>query len=282
MTGDPKKTGHVVEVIGPVVDVLFAEHHLPLIHNAVRITSEGFNVPEPLDIVAEVEQHLGEGRVRCVAMKPTEGLVRGMNAVDLGEGISVPVGRETLGRILNVLGEPVDNLGPVNAKLRYPIHRPAPSLEDQSTNLEMFETGIKVVDLIEPYLKGGKIGLFGGAGVGKTVIIQELISNLATKHGGVSVFAGVGERTREGNDLWLEFQESGVIDIHDWKKSKCALIYGQMTEPPGARLRVALTALTVAEYFRDEENQDVLLFIDNIFRFTQAGSEVSALLGRMP
>ena len=282
MTGDPKKTGHVVEVIGPVVDVLFAEHHLPLIHNAIRITSEGFNVPEPLDIVAEVEQHLGEGRVRCVAMKPTEGLVRGMNAVDLGEGISVPVGRETLGRILNVLGEPVDNLGPVNAKMRYPIHRPAPSLEDQSTNLEMFETGIKVVDLIEPYLKGGKIGLFGGAGVGKTVLIQELIHNVAKNHGGVSVFAGVGERTREGNDLMLEMTESGVIVPGNSEKSRCALIYGQMTEPPGARLRVGLTGLTVAEYFRDEEHLDVLLFIDNIFRFVQAGSEVSALLGRMP
>jgi F-type H+-transporting ATPase subunit beta len=282
MTGDPKKTGHVVEVIGPVVDVLFAEHHLPLIHNAVRITSEGFNVPEPLDIVAEVEQHLGEGRVRCVAMKPTEGIVRGMNAVDLGEGISVPVGRETLGRVLNVLGEPVDKLGPVNAKLRYPIHRPAPSLEDQSTNLEMFETGIKVVDLIEPYLKGGKIGLFGGAGVGKTVLIQELIHNVAKNHGGVSVFAGVGERTREGNDLMLEMTESGVIVPGNAEKSRCALIYGQMTEPPGARLRVGLTGLTVAEYFRDEEHLDVLLFIDNIFRFVQAGSEVSALLGRMP
>ena len=282
MTGDPKKTGHVVEVIGPVVDVLFAEHHLPLIHNAVRITSEGFNVPEPLDIVAEVEQHLGEGRVRCVAMKPTEGIVRGMNSVDLGEGITVPVGRETLGRILNVLGEPVDNLGPVNAKMRYPIHRPAPSLEDQSTNLEMFETGIKVVDLIEPYLKGGKIGLFGGAGVGKTVLIQELIHNVAKNHGGVSVFAGVGERTREGNDLMLEMTESGVIVPGNSEKSRCALIYGQMTEPPGARLRVGLTGLTVAEYFRDEEHLDVLLFIDNIFRFVQAGSEVSALLGRMP
>jgi F-type H+-transporting ATPase subunit beta len=282
MTADAKKTGHVVEVIGPVVDVLFQEHHLPLIHNAVRITSEGFNVPEPLDIVAEVEQHLGEGRVRCVAMKPTEGLVRGMNAVDLGEGISVPVGRETLGRILNVLGEPVDRLGPVNAKLRYPIHRPAPSLEDQSTNLEMFETGIKVVDLIEPYLKGGKIGLFGGAGVGKTVLIQELIHNVAMQHGGVSVFAGVGERTREGNDLMLEMTESGVIVPGNSEKSRCALIYGQMTEPPGARLRVGLTGLTVAEYFRDEEHLDVLLFIDNIFRFVQAGSEVSALLGRMP
>ena len=194
----------------------------------------------------------------------------------------VPVGKETLGRVINVIGEPVDKMGPVNAKMHYPIHRPAPSLEEQSTRLEMFETGIKVIDLLEPYLRGGKIGLFGGAGVGKTVIIQELINNIAQKHGGVSVFAGVGERTREGNDLWLEMQESGVIDPHDWRKSKCALIYGQMTEPPGARLRVGLTGLTVAEYFRDEEGQDVLLFIDNIFRFTQAGSEVSALLGRMP
>jgi F-type H+-transporting ATPase subunit beta len=196
--------------------------------------------------------------------------------------VEVPVGPETLGRVLNVIGQPVDEMGPVNAKLHYPIHRPSPSFEDQSTRLEMFETGIKVIDLLEPYLRGGKIGLFGGAGVGKTVIIMELINNIAQKHGGVSVFAGVGERTREGNDLWLEMQESGVIDPHDYKKSKCALIYGQMTEPPGARLRVGLTGLTVAEYFRDEEGQDVLLFIDNIFRFTQAGSEVSALLGRMP
>jgi F-type H+-transporting ATPase subunit beta len=196
--------------------------------------------------------------------------------------VEVPVGKETLGRVLNVIGEPVDNMGPVNTKLKYPIHRPSPSFEDQSTRLEMFETGVKVIDLLEPYLRGGKIGLFGGAGVGKTVIIMELINNIAMKHGGVSVFSGVGERTREGNDLWLEMQESGVIDPHDWTKSKCALIYGQMTEPPGARLRVGLTGLTVAEYFRDEEHQDVLLFIDNIFRFTQAGSEVSALLGRMP
>ena len=279
MATDKTKIGRVVEVIGPVVDVQFQEHHLPLIHSAVRITSEGFNIPEPLDIVAEVAQHLGESRVRCVAMKPTEGLVRGMVAEDLGEPISVPVGRGTLGRVMNVLGEPVDNLGPVKTEKRYPIHRPAPSLEDQSTTLEMFETGIKVVDLIEPYLKGGKIGLFGGAGVGKTVLIQELINNVAMKHGGVSVFAGVGERTREGNDLWLEFQESGVIEPGNSEKSRCALIYGQMTEPPGARLRVGLT---VAEYFRDEEHLDVLLFIDNIFRFVQAGSEVSALLGRMP
>ncbi|MGA9885050.1 MAG: F0F1 ATP synthase subunit beta [Candidatus Acidiferrales bacterium] len=282
MAADAKKIGHVIEVIGPVVDVQFEEGHLPLIYNALRITSEGFDVPEPIDLIAEVEQHLGEGRVRAVAMKPTEGMVRGMKAEDLGEPISVPVGRPTLGRVMNVLGEPVDKLGPIQTEKRYPIHRPAPSLEDQSTTLEMFETGIKVVDLLEPYLKGGKIGLFGGAGVGKTVLIQELINNVAMKHGGVSVFAGVGERTREGNDLWLEFQESGVIEPGNFEKSRCALIYGQMTEPPGARLRVGLTGLTVAEYFRDEEHLDVLLFIDNIFRFVQAGSEVSALLGRMP
>ncbi|MDE3169202.1 MAG: F0F1 ATP synthase subunit beta [Acidobacteriota bacterium] len=279
---DGSKIGQVVEVIGPVVDVQFEEGHLPLIHNAVRIKSEGFDVPEPIDLIAEVAQHLGEGRVRCVAMKPTEGMIRGMKAEDLGEAISVPVGRPTLGRVMNVLGEPVDKLGPIQTEKHYPIHRPAPSLEDQSTTLEMFETGIKVVDLLEPYLKGGKIGLFGGAGVGKTVLIQELINNVAMKHGGVSVFAGVGERTREGNDLWLEFQESGVIEPGNFEKSRCALIYGQMTEPPGARLRVGLTGLTVAEYFRDEEHLDVLLFIDNIFRFVQAGSEVSALLGRMP
>ncbi|HLW44036.1 MAG TPA: F0F1 ATP synthase subunit beta [Candidatus Acidoferrales bacterium] len=274
--------GHVVQVIGPVVDVQFEEGHLPQIYNAVRITSEGFEVPEPLDIVTEVQQHLGEGRVRAVALKPTEGVVRGMNAVDTGAGISIPVGRGTLGRILNVLGEPVDKLGPVEVKEHWAIHRPAPALDQQSTSLEMFETGIKVVDLIEPYLKGGKIGLFGGAGVGKTVLIMELIHNVAMKHGGVSVFAGVGERTREGNDLWLEMSEGGVIVPGNSEKSRAALIYGQMTEPPGARLRVGLTGLTVAEYFRDAEGLDVLLFIDNIFRFVQAGSEVSALLGRMP
>src|ERR1022692_1961932 len=264
-------TGKVVQVSGPAVDCEFPEGHIPLIYTAIRVTSEGFKVPQPIDIICEVEQHIGEGRVRTIALQPTEGLVRGMKAISLGRPVEVPVGPETLGRVLNVIGEPVDEMGPVNANKRYPIHRPAPSFEEQSTRLEMFETGIKVIDLIEPYL-----------GVGKTVIIQELINNLAMKHGGVSVFAGVGERTREGNDLWLEFQESGVIDIHDYTKSKCALIYGQMTEPPGARLRVGLTGLTVAEYFRDEEGQDVLLFIDNIFRFTQAGSEVSALLGRMP
>jgi F-type H+/Na+-transporting ATPase subunit beta len=282
MATENTKTGHVVEVIGPVVDVQFLEGELPPIYNAVRITSEGFDTSDPIDIIAEVEQHLGENRVRCVAMEPTEGLIRGMKAVDLGEEITVPVGRGTLGRVLNVLGDPVDKLGPVKFEKRYPIHRAAPSLIDQSTTLEMFETGIKVVDLIEPYLKGGKIGLFGGAGVGKTVLIQELIHNVAMQHGGVSVFAGVGERTREGNDLWLEFQESHVIEAGNSEKSRCALIYGQMTEPPGARLRVGLTGLTVAEYFRDEEHLDVLLFIDNIFRFVQAGSEVSALLGRMP
>ena len=275
-------TGKIIKVAGPAVDLQFSEGRLPKLLHAVRITSEGFDVPDPIDIICEVQQHLGEGRVRTVAMQPTEGLVRGMPAEDLGEPISVPVGPQTLGRVLNVLGEPVDKRGPVETEKRYPIHRAAPSLEDQSTELEMLETGIKVIDLLEPYQKGGKIGLFGGAGVGKTVIIMELIKNIATEHGGVSVFAGVGERTREGNDLWLEMQESKVIDPDDWRKSKCALIYGQMTEPPGARLRVGLTGLTVAEYFRDDEGQDVLLFIDNIFRFTQAGSEVSALLGRMP
>ncbi len=257
--------GKVIQVAGPAVDIEFQEGQIPVIRTAIRITSEGFNTPEPIKIICEVAQHIGESRVRTIAMEPTDGLVRGMRAESLGEPITVPVGNETLGRVLNVIGEPVDKMGPVDTQKHWPIHRRAPSFEEQATELQMFETGIKVVDLLEPYLRGGKIGLFGGAGVGKTVIIQELISNLAQKHGGVSVFAGVGERTREGNDLWLEFQESGVIDPHDWHKSKCALIYGQMTEPPGARLRVALTALTVAEYFRDEENQDVLLFIDNIF-----------------
>src|SRR5579872_7396 len=274
--------GKVVQVAGPAVDCEFPEGRIPLVYTAIRVTSQGFTVPSPIDIICEVQQHIGEGRVRTVALQPTEGLVRGMKALSLGHPVEVPVGPETLGRVLNVIGEPVDEMGPVNAKLHYPIHRPSPSFEDQSTRLEMFETGIKVIDLLEPYLRGGKIGLFGGAGVGKTVIIMELINNIAMKHGGVSVFAGVGERTREGNDLWLEMQESGVIDPKDYRKSKCAMIYGQMTEPPGARLRVGLTGLTVAEYFRDEEGQDVLLFIDNIFRFTQAGSEVSALLGRMP
>ncbi len=275
------KVGKVVQIIGPVVDVEFEGGYLPAIYNAVRITGQSGN--DTVDVIVEVEQHLGENRVRTVAMKPTDGLQRGMTATDMGGPISMPVGPETLGRVLNVLGEPVDFPDrPVKTDVRWPIHREAPKLEEQSTELKMFETGIKVVDLLEPYLTGGKIGLFGGAGVGKTVIIQELIHNIAMKHGGVSVFAGVGERTREGNDLWLEFQESGVIDPHDASKSRAALVYGQMTEPPGARLRVALSGLTVAEYFRDAENKDVLLFIDNIFRFTQAGSEVSALLGRMP
>src|SRR5579862_4288234 len=274
--------GKVVQVAGPAVDCEFPEGQIPEVFTAIRITSEGFDVPTPIDIICEAAQHIGEGRVRTIAMQPTEGMVRGMKAVSTGAPITVPVGKETLGRVLNVIGQPVDNMGPVNAKHFLPIHRQAPSFEEQSTRLEMFETGIKVIDLLEPYLRGGKIGLFGGAGVGKTVIIMELINNIAMKHGGVSVFSGVGERTREGNDLWTEMQESGVIDPKDWHKSKVALIYGQMTEPPGARLRVGLTGLTVAEYFRDEEGQDVLLFIDNIFRFTQAGSEVSALLGRMP
>jgi F-type H+/Na+-transporting ATPase subunit beta len=282
MTTQAVAEGHVVQVAGPTIEIQFPEGHIPQIFNAIHITSEGYDVPVKIDITAEVAQHIGEGRVRTIAMEPTDGLVRGMKAYDLGAPISIPVGKETLGRVLNVLGEPVDNMGEVKTEKRAPIHRQAPLFEEQSTQLEMFETGIKVIDLLEPYLRGGKIGLFGGAGVGKTVIIQELINNIAMKHGGVSVFAGVGERTREGNDLWLEMQEAGIVDPKDYHKSKVALVYGQMTEPPGARLRVGLTGLTVAEYFRDEEGQDVLLFIDNIFRFTQAGSEVSALLGRMP
>jgi len=263
-------TGKIVQVIGPVVDVEFEPGQLPSIYNALKIP-----VANGKPITCEVAQHLGESTVRTVAMQPTDGLVRGSQVEDTGEPISVPVGPEVLGRILNVIGEPVDGLGEVLTQKRYPIHRQAPTLEEQGSSTEMLETGIKVIDLLEPYTRGGKTGLFGGAGVGKTVIIMELISNIAREHGGYSVFAGVGERTREGNDLWLEMKESGVID-------KAALIYGQMTEPPGARLRVGLTGLTVAEYFREEEGQDVLLFIDNIFRFTQAGSEVSALLGRMP
>ena len=280
---DTAQVGKVVEIIGPVLDVEFAGGHLPAIYNALRITTTLGDGKETVDVIAEVEQHLGENRVRAVAMTATDGMQRGIDVVDTGAPISVPVGPKTLGRVLNVLGEPVDFPDrPVESEERWPIHRAAPPLEEQSTELQMFETGIKVIDLLEPYLRGGKIGLFGGAGVGKTVIIQELINNIALKHGGVSVFGGVGERTREGNDLWLEMQESGVVDTQDHEKSRAALIYGQMTEPPGARLRVALSALTVAEYFRDAENKDVLLFIDNIFRFTQAGSEVSALLGRMP
>jgi F-type H+/Na+-transporting ATPase subunit beta len=282
MPTDTLVEGRVVQIAGPTIEIEFPEGHIPKIFNAIRVTSEGYDVPTKIDITAEVAQHIGEGRVRTIAMEPTDGLVRGMKAYDLGQPITIPVGKQTLGRVLNVLGKPVDNMGPVNTEKHFPIHRSAPEFSEQATELEMFETGIKVIDLLEPYLRGGKIGLFGGAGVGKTVIIQELIHNIAMKHGGVSVFAGVGERTREGNDLWLEMQESGIVDPHDWQKSKVALVYGQMTEPPGARLRVGLTGLTVAEYFRDEEGQDVLLFIDNIFRFTQAGSEVSALLGRMP
>ena len=278
----PQNIGKVVQITGPAVDVEFTESNLPPIYQALQVTSEGFDVPQPIKVILEVQQHLGEGRVRCIAMEATEGMVRGMKALDLGGPISVPVGKNTLGRVMNVIGEPVDQLGPIGASKRMPIHRPAPSFEEQSTKSEMFETGVKVIDLIQPFLKGGKIGLFGGAGVGKTVIIQELIRNVATEHSGYSVFAGVGERTREGNDLWLEMTESEVIKPGVPEESKAALIYGQMTEPPGARLRVALTGLTVAEYFRDEEGADTLLFIDNIFRFTQAGSEVSALLGRMP
>lgn len=269
--------GRVVQVIGPVVDVEFPIGELPAIYNALKIKTDPDDKSERsvINLTLEVAQHLGGNRVRCVAMSSTEGLVRGMDVEDTGGPISVPVGNETLGRMVNLLGDPIDNMGPVETNKRYPIHRPAPSLEDQETKTEVFETGIKVIDLLEPYAKGGKVGLFGGAGVGKTVIIMELIHNIATEHGGYSVFAGVGERTREGNDLWLEMKESGVIN-------KTALVYGQMNEPPGARLRVGLSGLTIAEYFRDEGGQDVLLFIDNIFRFTQAGSEVSALLGRMP
>ena len=263
--------GKIVQIIGPVVDVKFESGNLPEIYNAIRIEDKAHNRV----IVCEVEQHLGENTVRSVAMTSTDGLVRGMEAIDTGKPITAPVGKGALGRILNVVGEPVDEAGEVEAVDHWPIHRPAPKLEDQETGYEILETGIKVIDLLEPYTKGGKTGLFGGAGVGKTVLIMELINNIAKQHGGYSVFCGVGERTREGNDLWLEMQESGVLD-------KVALIYGQMNEPPGARMRVGLTGLTIAEYFRDVEGQDVLLFIDNIFRFSQAGSEVSALLGRMP
>ncbi len=278
-----KNVGRVIQIAGPAVDVQFSETEMPPIYEALRVVSEGFDVPQPVDVILEVQQHLGEGRVRCVAMQPTEGMVRGMKAIDQDGPITVPVGRCTLGRVMNVIGEPVDELGPMQGCAgRHPIHRLAPAFDEQATTAEMFETGVKVIDLIQPFLKGGKIGLFGGAGVGKTVVIMELINNVAKQHGGFSVFAGVGERTREGNDLWLEMTESGVIVPGKPDESKAALIYGQMTEPPGARLRVALTALTVAEYFRDVEGTDTLLFIDNIFRFTQAGSEVSALLGRMP
>jgi len=267
-------TGLIKQVMGPVLDVVFPAGNLPQIYGALKITNPAISDKE-WNLTVEVSLHLGDNTVRAVAMDSTDGLVRGMPVLDTGDVIKVPVGKEVLGRIINVIGEPVDEVGPVNAKKYYPIHRHAPKLEDQNVKVEVLHTGIKVVDLLEPYRKGGKIGLFGGAGVGKTVVIMELIHNIATEHGGFSVFGGVGERTREGNDLWLEMKQSGVID-------KTALVYGQMNEPPGARARVALSALAVSEYFRDEEGQDVLLFIDNIFRFTQAGSEVSALLGRIP
>ena len=261
--------GTVVQIIGPVLDIKFQSEHLPNLLNAIELEHNGAK------IVAEVAQHIGNDTVKCIAMSSTDGLVRGMQAVDTGKSITVPVGRDTLGRIFNLLGEPVDNKEYVGTGKRMPIHREAPKYDELETSTEILETGIKVVDLIAPYSKGGKIGLFGGAGVGKTVIIMELINNIAKEHGGISVFTGVGERTREGNDLYYEMKESGVLD-------KTVLVYGQMNEPPGARMRVGLSGLTMAEYFRDEEGQDVLLFIDNIFRFTQAGSEVSALLGRMP
>ena len=261
--------GKVIQVMGPVVDVDFSESEIPPIYQALKIKRD------ESDLILEIAQHIGEGVVRTVAMDTTDGLVRGDEVIDTGDTITVPVGPEVLGRMTNLLGEPIDEKGPINTKLRRPIHRHAPGFDELVSTPEPFVTGIKVVDLLEPYMKGGKTGLFGGAGVGKTVLIQELIRNIATEHGGYSVFAGVGERTREGNDLWLEMNESGVID-------KTALVFGQMNEPPGARMRVALSALTVAEYFRDEEGKDVLLFIDNIFRFVQSGSEVSALLGRMP
>lgn len=266
--------GKIVQVIGPVVDIDFSGGKLPSILNAVKIPRKNIEGVEE-ELVCEVQQHLGEERVRTVAMDSTDGLVRGMKAIDTGAPIVVPVGPATLGRLINVIGQGIDSLPPIKSETMYPIHRPPPEFNELSTKKEMFETGIKVIDLLEPYTKGGKTGLFGGAGVGKTVIIQELIHNIALHHGGYSVFGGVGERTREGNDLWLEMKESGVLD-------KTALVFGQMNEPPGARQRVALTALTMAEYFRDAEGKDVLLFIDNIFRFVQAGSEVSALLGRMP
>lgn len=267
-----ERRGRVVQIIGTVVDVEFDDP--PPIYSALYMTNPTID-DRPDNLVLEVVQHIGQHRVRCIAMETTDGLKRGDVAVYRGTQITVPVGREVLGRVLNVVGDPVDEAGPVVASKRYPIHRPAPSLTAQSTKTEILETGIKVIDLLTPYPKGGKIGLFGGAGVGKTVIIMELIHNIAVQHGGISVFGGVGERTREGNDLWLEMKESGVLD-------KCVLVFGQMTEVPGARARVGLTALAEAEYFRDEEGQDVLLFIDNIFRFTQAGCEVSTLLGRMP
>ncbi|MER3447496.1 MAG: F0F1 ATP synthase subunit beta [Candidatus Dadabacteria bacterium] len=268
------KIGKVVQVMGPVVDVEFEDGELPPVFTAIRLTNPLIS-DEKWNLVLEVAQQLGGRRLRCIAMDSTDGIRRGEDALNTGEGITVPVGKEALGRLINVVGEPIDEFGPINTKERWPIHRPAPEFVEQSTKLEVFETGIKVIDLLAPFLKGGKIGLFGGAGVGKTVLLQELIHNVAKEHGGVSVFGGVGERTREGNDLWLEMRESGVI-------KSTGMVFGQMNEPPGARARVGLTALTLAEYFRDVEGKDVLLFIDNIFRFTQAGSEVSALLGRIP
>src|SRR3989442_3013217 len=278
----PERIGRVTKIRGPGVDVQFTEGAMPPIYESLKVVSDGFTVPNPVNVILEVQQHLGEGRVRCVAMEATEGMVRAMKVVAQGGPISVPVGRGTLGRVMNVIGAPVDQLGPIEHSKTMPIHRPAPLFEDQATTAEMFETGVKVVDLIQPFLKGGKIGLFGGAGVGKTVFIQELINNVAKQHGGFSVFAGVGERTREGNDLWLEMSESGVIKPGDPSKSKAALIYGQMTGSPGARLRLSPTGLTAAEDFLKVEGADTLLFIDNIFRFTQAGSQASALLRRMP
>ncbi len=266
--------GKVVQIIGPVLDIRFSEESLPPIYGAIELSNPSIS-DEPGNLIVEVAQHVGDNTVRCISMGTTDGLIRGTEGIYKGEQITMPVGQETLGRVINVIGQPVDQMGPIKTKKRYPIHRPAPSLIDQDTAVVPFETGIKVLDLLEPYPRGGKVGLFGGAGVGKTVIIMELINNIAKQHGGFSVFGGVGERTREGNDLWLEMKESKVID-------KTTLVYGQMTETPGARARVGLSALTAAEYFRDEEGLDVLLFIDNIFRFTQAGSEVSALLGRMP
>ncbi|MFV1974669.1 MAG: F0F1 ATP synthase subunit beta, partial [Candidatus Scalindua sp.] len=265
------KKGEVVQIIGPVVDVRFPPGELAPIRNALKIEDK----KRKISLIAEVAQHIGNDTARCVALAPTDGMVRGIEVTDTGEPISVPVGKEVLGRIFNLLGETLDGLGDVKAKERLPIHRPPPSFEEREAVTTIFETGLKVVDLLAPFAKGGKVGLFGGAGVGKTVLIMELIKSIASEHGGFSVFAGVGERTREGNDLWLEMKESGVLE-------KTVLMFGQMNEPPGARLRVALSGLTMAEYFRDTEGQDVLLFIDNIFRFVQAGSEVSALLGRMP
>ena len=276
-----KNIGHITQVIGPVLDVTFSPGKMPNIYNALLVRGKN-EAGQELSITCEVQQLLGDHCVRAVAMSATDGLMRGMEVIDTGDALSVPVGKNTLGRIFNVTGDPVDNLGDCNAESSLPIHRPAPAFVDLDTKLSIFETGIKVVDLLAPYRRGGKIGLFGGAGVGKTVLIMELINNIAKAHGGVSVFGGVGERTREGNDLYMEMKESGVINENNLSESKVALIYGQMNEPPGARMRVGLTALTMAEYFRDINKQDVLLFIDNIFRFVQAGSEVSALLGRMP